>query len=76
MESCLTGALSRPQLQTVDDATDAYPAYYMINCAHPTHFAPILEPSCPMDRPHQSSQGEQLPQEPRRTGRGHRTRPG
>jgi S-methylmethionine-dependent homocysteine/selenocysteine methylase len=22
----------------VDDATDAAPAYYMINCAHPTHF--------------------------------------
>jgi S-methylmethionine-dependent homocysteine/selenocysteine methylase len=23
----------------VDEATGAYPAYYMINCAHPTHFA-------------------------------------
>jgi S-methylmethionine-dependent homocysteine/selenocysteine methylase len=23
----------------VDDATDEYPAYFMINCAHPTHFA-------------------------------------
>ncbi len=31
-------------IQAVDDATDAYPAYYMINCAHPTHFAPILDP--------------------------------
>jgi S-methylmethionine-dependent homocysteine/selenocysteine methylase len=25
-----------------DAATDAHPAYYMINCAHPTHFADAL----------------------------------
>ena len=28
----------------VDAATDGYPAYYMINCAHPTHFAATLDP--------------------------------
>lgn len=28
----------------VDDATDATPAYYMVNCAHPTHFADQLVP--------------------------------
>ncbi len=28
----------------VDVATDGAPAYYMINCAHPTHFAPVLVP--------------------------------
>ena len=27
----------------VDEATDAGPAYYMINCAHPTHFADVLD---------------------------------
>src|SRR4051812_46567427 len=27
----------------IDAATDASPAYYMINCAHPTHFADVLE---------------------------------
>ena len=27
----------------VDAATDAAPAYYMINCAHPQHFAPALK---------------------------------
>jgi S-methylmethionine-dependent homocysteine/selenocysteine methylase len=27
----------------VDDATDNGPAYYMINCAHPTHFDDVLE---------------------------------
>lgn len=26
----------------VDEATAGYPAYYMINCAHPTHFTPAL----------------------------------
>ena len=26
----------------VDEATGAYPAYYMVNCAHPTHFARVL----------------------------------
>jgi len=27
----------------VDEATDAAPAYFMVNCAHPTHFAGVLE---------------------------------
>jgi len=27
----------------VDSATDASPAYYMINCAHPTHFLSMLD---------------------------------
>jgi S-methylmethionine-dependent homocysteine/selenocysteine methylase len=29
-------------VEEVDDATRAAPAYYMINCAHPTHFAGVL----------------------------------
>ncbi len=28
----------------VDDATDAAPAYFMINCAHPSHFDSIVQP--------------------------------
>ncbi|WP_238018248.1 homocysteine S-methyltransferase family protein [Dactylosporangium sp. AC04546] len=28
----------------VDEATDGYPAYYMLNCAHPDHFAAVLDP--------------------------------
>jgi S-methylmethionine-dependent homocysteine/selenocysteine methylase len=28
---------------TVDEQTDCGPAYYMVNCAHPTHFEPALE---------------------------------
>ena len=27
----------------VDDATGAAPAYYMVNCAHPTHFEHVLD---------------------------------
>ena len=34
-------------IQQVDEETAAGPAYYMINCAHPTHFADVLDPSAP-----------------------------
>jgi homocysteine S-methyltransferase len=30
-------------IQAVDTATDTGPAYYMVNCAHPIHFAEVLE---------------------------------
>ena len=30
-------------IQRIDDETGGYPAYYMINCAHPTHFDFVLE---------------------------------
>ena len=34
-------------IQQVDEDTGAAPAYYMINCAHPTHFEAELEPGAP-----------------------------
>ena len=34
-------------IEEVDAATDSYPAYYMINCAHPTHFDAVLAGSEP-----------------------------
>lgn len=37
-----TGDTLRQAIEAVDAATDAAPAYYMINCAHPTHFADAL----------------------------------
>lgn len=37
-----TGQTLRWAIQRTDDATGAYPCYYMINCAHPEHFAPEL----------------------------------
>jgi S-methylmethionine-dependent homocysteine/selenocysteine methylase len=39
------GSTLAAAVQTVDDATDDYPAYYMINCAHPSHFGPVLDPN-------------------------------
>ncbi|MBL6458691.1 homocysteine S-methyltransferase family protein [Belnapia sp. T6] len=37
-----TGEALGEAIATVDAATDAAPAYYMINCAHPTHFAHLF----------------------------------
>ncbi|HEX8101947.1 MAG TPA: homocysteine S-methyltransferase family protein [Solirubrobacteraceae bacterium] len=31
-------------IEQVDAATDGSPAYYMLNCAHPTHFDSVLQP--------------------------------
>jgi S-methylmethionine-dependent homocysteine/selenocysteine methylase len=31
----------------VDEATDGYAAYFMVNCAHPQHIAPALDPTAP-----------------------------
>jgi S-methylmethionine-dependent homocysteine/selenocysteine methylase len=36
------GETLRNAIEAVDAATDAAPAYYMINCAHPTHFQDVL----------------------------------
>jgi homocysteine S-methyltransferase len=36
------GMTLQAAIEAVDAATGAAPAYYMINCAHPTHFAPAL----------------------------------
>jgi S-methylmethionine-dependent homocysteine/selenocysteine methylase len=38
-----TGQTLGAAIEQVDDATDAAPAYYMINCAHPTHFEDALD---------------------------------
>ena len=37
-----TGQTLKSAIERVDAATSAYPAYYMVNCAHPTHFAEAL----------------------------------
>ncbi|NIS67247.1 MAG: homocysteine S-methyltransferase, partial [Gemmatimonadales bacterium] len=34
-------------VRAVDDATGGAPAYYMINCAHPTHFDRVLSEEAP-----------------------------
>ena len=37
-----TGQPLGDAITQVDDATSRYPAYFMINCAHPSHFASVL----------------------------------
>lgn len=37
-----TGQRLADAIEQVDDATSRYPAYFMINCAHPCHFASVL----------------------------------
>lgn len=38
-------------IEQVDQATGGGPAYYMINCAHPTHFSGVIEADAPwLDR--------------------------
>lgn len=37
-----SGELLNEAIEQVDVATDSAPIYYMINCAHPSHFADIL----------------------------------
>ncbi len=38
-----TGQTLKDAIQAVDEATGNAPAYYMVNCAHPTHFENVLE---------------------------------
>ena len=38
-----SGEALRDAIARTDDATDAHPAYYMINCAHPAHFRAVLD---------------------------------
>ena len=40
----VTGQSLKEAIQLVDEATNNTPAYYMINCAHPSHFAHVLLP--------------------------------
>jgi len=37
-----TGQSLKTALEQVDQATSGYPCYYMINCAHPTHFDHVV----------------------------------
>ena len=37
-----TGQSLQAAIEHVEEATSGYPAYYMVNCAHPTHFETVL----------------------------------
>ena len=38
----VTGRTLQEAIETTDRETDGYPLYYLINCAHPTHFESAL----------------------------------
>ncbi|MDX8031760.1 homocysteine S-methyltransferase family protein [Lentzea sp. BCCO 10_0856] len=42
-----TGVPLGAAIEAVDRDTGGYPAYYMVNCVHPTHIAPALDPAAP-----------------------------
>ena len=42
-----TGESLRSAIERIDAETVSYPAYYMINCAHPEHFRHVLEEGAP-----------------------------
>jgi homocysteine S-methyltransferase len=42
-----TGQTLPAAIEQVDAETAAYPAYYMINCAHPSHFERVLDGAQP-----------------------------
>jgi S-methylmethionine-dependent homocysteine/selenocysteine methylase len=37
-------------IEQVDDETDGVVAYYMVNCAHPTHFVSVFDQDGPWER--------------------------
>ena len=37
-----SGQTLKEAIEKTDEVTDAFPAYYMINCAHPTHFENVI----------------------------------
>jgi len=45
-----TGESLGEAIEAVDAATGSGPAYYMVNCAHPTHFIDALEPDAAWTR--------------------------
>ena len=71
-----TGQPLREAIEQVDAATGAGAAYFMVNCAHPTHFADALAPDGPWRRTARRSARERIGEEPRRARRGDRTRRG
>lgn len=42
-----TGQSLQSAVEQVDSLTSAYPSYFMINCAHPSHFKQVLQNEAP-----------------------------
>ena len=63
------GETLREAIETVDRETDGSVEYFLINCAHPTHFEDALEGGRDLDGAYPWRQGQRLDQEPRRARR-------
>ena len=62
------GETLREAIEAVDRATDGAPEYFLINCAHPTHFEQALEGRRGLGQAHPRRQGQCIDQEPCRAG--------
>ncbi len=62
-------------INEVDKATDHGPLFYMINCAHPSHFKSTARSGGAVARADRCDQGQCLANEPRGTRQRHRARP-
>ena len=60
--------------QQIDAETGAAPAYYMINCAHPTHFAGVLDGRANLDQAAARPARQRFEAQPRRARPGDRSR--
>ena len=65
-----SGQPLREAVEQVDAETGGAPAYFMINCAHPTHFAEVLEEDGAVEGADPRPPRQRLEDEPRRAGRG------
>ncbi len=61
------GDTIKEAIEAVDAETGGAPAYYMINCAHPTHFQDALKAGEVMARADPGYQGQRVFKEPCRT---------
>ena len=69
-----TGETLQAAIERVDAETAAYPAYYMINCAHPSHFERVLDEHAAVGAAGAGPARERLAPESRRAERGDRAR--
>ena len=60
-----TGQTLKAAIEQVDEATSGYPSYYMINCAHPTHFEQVLAEGGTVGAENSGPSSERLAHEPR-----------
>ena len=64
-----TGQTLESAIGEVDEATDSAPAYYMINCAHPSSLRRRAERKCCVDGPHPRNSRQCIEAKPRGTRR-------